>query len=221
MRAARALQSKIPPRRRTESLSALRRSTTNWPASLASVNDRVVVREGNREWQADDGQFLLKLEMTQDINANSSALCVFPARPQPEVDRDWFEKALAAEDSNPEISLQAYERAVGRDPSCADAWINWGRLLYEQGALEEAESIYRRGLERCGENEWLHFNLAIALEDQLRTNEAIDAYLTAIQCDPQFADAHFNLARLYHARADRQRALRHLARYRSLTRVMS
>ena len=114
-------------------------------------------------------------------------------------------------------SSESNNSAFGRNAACADAWINWGRLVYELGDLKQSESIYRRGIEQCERDEWLHYNLAITLEDQLRTNEAIDTYLMAIACDSDFADAHFNVARLYHAKGNPQRAIRHLACYRKLT----
>jgi tetratricopeptide (TPR) repeat protein len=217
MRAARELlKSKIPPRRMNQSLSALRRSKPLEQANLASVGDRVVVREGSHQWQANDGQLSLDLPSApapDNARARGAVLHAFPARaPTVAPGRDWFELAVADEADHAELALEAYERAAAIEPTRAEAWINWGRLLHEQGNFEKAEEVYRRGLDRCPD-----FNLAIALEDQLRTTEAIDAYLIAIKYDESFADAHFNLARLYHARADRQCALKHLARYRKLT----
>jgi len=61
------------------------------------------------------------------------------------------------------------------------------------GRLAEAEQVYRFG----GQAEpFLVFNLAVLLEDLGREPEAIVAYREALALDPQFADAHFNLARL-------------------------
>jgi len=216
MRAARALlQSKIPPRRMTQSLGALRRSKSLTQASLGAVGNRVVVREQNCQWQADDGQLLLDLDI--EARPRGAVLHAFPARTVTHEDRDWFSDGLSLEGEHPAKAFEAYDRAAAESPQRAEVWINWGRLLYEHGELEQAEGIYRRGLAVRADHAWLHFNLAISLEDQLRTAEAIESYAAAIRCDESFADAHFNLARLYHARADRQRALRHLARYRTLT----
>jgi tetratricopeptide (TPR) repeat protein len=54
------------------------------------------------------------------------------------------------------------------------------------------------------------------LEDASRDEEAIEAYQQALAEDPDFADAHFNLARLYEATGKPQHAIRHLGVYRRL-----
>jgi tetratricopeptide (TPR) repeat protein len=63
----------------------------------------------------------------------------------------------------------------------------------------------------------LAFNLAVLLEDLGRRDEAIAAYREALALDPQLADAHFNLARLYEMARDRKASLRHLLAYRRMT----
>ena len=62
------------------------------------------------------------------------------------------------------------------------------------------------------------FNLGTALEDLDRTEDAIGAYRRAIELDPNFTDAHFNLARLYEQAGQLDAAIRHLRSYRVLTR---
>ena len=61
------------------------------------------------------------------------------------------------------------------------------------------------------------FNLGVALEDQDRDAEAIEAYQTVIGHDPDYADAYYNLARLYEKNGDSKSALRHLSTFRRLT----
>jgi len=63
----------------------------------------------------------------------------------------------------------------------------------------------------------LSFNLAVVLEDLHREPDAIAAYREALALDPQFADAHFNLAGLYERRGEKAAALRHLKTYKRLT----
>ncbi len=62
----------------------------------------------------------------------------------------------------------------------------------------------------------LTFNLAVLLEDLNREPEAILAYREALALDPQLADAHFNLARLYERARDPKASLRHLLAYRRM-----
>ena len=60
------------------------------------------------------------------------------------------------------------------------------------------------------------FNLARALEERKRFDDAIAAYKKALRIDPDFADVHYHLAQLYEQGGHRQSALRHIARYQSL-----
>jgi len=54
------------------------------------------------------------------------------------------------------------------------------------------------------------------LEDLDREADAIAAYREALALEPQFADAHFNLARLYERARDPKASLRHLLAYRRM-----
>ena len=56
------------------------------------------------------------------------------------------------------------------------------------------------------------FNLGTLLEDMGRIDDAISAYKQA----PAFADAHYNLSRLYELVGDHSEALKHLKTYRNL-----
>ena len=58
--------------------------------------------------------------------------------------------------------------------------------------------------------------LAVVLEDRDRVDEARDAYLACLACDPACAEAHYNLARLCERAGDLAAALRHLVAYRRL-----
>lgn len=54
------------------------------------------------------------------------------------------------------------------------------------------------------------------LEDLGRTAAALAAYRSAITEDPELADGHYNLARLYESLGEPQQAIRHLGQYRRL-----
>lgn len=221
LRAARALiDAKVPRRRISRSLDDLRRHLPETVPlaglSICAVGDRVAVRDGHSHWQVDDGQYLLAL----DVSVENGVLRVIernaePA-PEPAGAEDWFAKALDLEATDPRAARQAYERAVSIDASDIGAWINWGRLLHEQGETAEAESIYRRALAECGPDPVLMFNLGVLLEDLGKPTAAIEVYQTAIEEDPALADCHYNLARLYESLGKPQHAIRHLGQYRRL-----
>ena len=226
LRAARSLlQSKVSRRRIRSSLEDLRRHLPETMPlsglSICAVGDRVVVREGKSRWQVDDGQYVLGL----DVSVEGGVLHVVdrkeeaPAEkvsPDSQATPDWFQKALQLESTDRRAALSAYEHAVKEDADNIAAWTNWGRLLHEQGDLKNAEKIYRRALEQCGADPVLMFNFGVLLEDQGQTNAAVEAYQTAIGEDPNLADCHYNLARLYESLGKPQHAIRHLGQYRRL-----
>jgi tetratricopeptide (TPR) repeat protein len=78
--------------------------------------------------------------------------------------------------------------------------------------------VYRTGLSACEEKASLWYNLAVLEEDCGRIPEALESYRASVAQDPEFADAHFNLARLYAAMGKSQDALRAYNDYRRLQR---
>lgn len=106
----------------------------------------------------------------------------------------------------------------------ADAHNNLGRLLHDARSPAVAEGHYRLAICADARVALYWFNLGVSVEDQGRYAEAIAAYEHAIEIDDHAADAHFNLARLLELTARRagddvmlRRAVRHLLRYRDLT----
>ena len=111
-------------------------------------------------------------------------------------------------------------------PDLADAHNNLGRLLHDAGSPAAAEASYRLAICADPGVALYWFNLGVAVEDQGRRAEAIAAYERAIELDAGAADAHYNLARLLELTGRRigdevmlRSAVRHLLRYRELTRV--
>ena len=229
LRTARALiEAKVSRRRISRSLEDLRRRLPETMPlsglSISAVGDRVVVRDGKSHFQADNGQYVLGF----DVNIEDGSLRVVEckeaavpeAKPAPRdapKDTDaWFKEGLELEGTDPRAAQSAYEHAAKADPDNVAAWINWGRLLHEQGDTKEAESVYRRALSQCGPDSLLMFNLGVLLDDLGRTAAAIEAYQGAIGEDPNLADCHYNLARLYESLGKPQHAIRHLGQYRRL-----
>jgi tetratricopeptide (TPR) repeat protein len=187
--------------------------------SLTALGNRIAIREGQTLRESDSGQYALALAIVeekgrlhviarqdvivrQDVDAASAASA-----------EELYTRALALEDSDPQGARTAYESCLEANPAHVDARINLGRLLHLAGRLTEAERVYRSG-DRT--EPFLVFNLAVLLEDLDREPDAIAAYREALALDPQFADAHFNLARLYERARDPKASLRHLLAYRRM-----
>jgi hypothetical protein len=228
MRTARALiEAKVPRKRIRHSLEDLREHLPETMPlsglSICAVGDRVVVRDGEHRWQADNGQYLLGLDVVQEDGILHMVERRQPAADErtgakldPKTAEDWFIEALELEDADVRAARLAYEQAVTLDPQHIASWINWGRLLHEQGARREAEKVYRRALDKCGPDALLMFNRGVLLEDLGDIGAALQAYQAALEEDPDLADCHYNLARLYQALSKPQHAIRHFGQYRRL-----
>ncbi|MBS0578839.1 MAG: tetratricopeptide repeat protein [Proteobacteria bacterium] len=220
LRTARALlQAKIPPRRIRRSLESLRRALPeSMPLSglaISALGDHVVVRDGDARWQAESGQYVLGL----DVTLENGMLHVVEHKPVATDGTEpvaWFAQALTLEATDTRAAAAAYARAVEDEPDNAAAWGNWGRLLHEQGELQKAADIYERALAAVGADPVLLFNRGVLLEDLGETGKALESYQAALEEDPDFADCHYNMARLYEAMGKPQHAIRHLGQYRRL-----
>jgi tetratricopeptide (TPR) repeat protein len=232
LRTASALRAaKISSQRINKTLQELRSALPADSAlnqlSLTALGNRIAIREGQTLRESDSGQYALALEiveekgrlhviMRQETAPQSAAApgASAPGAPTPAGSADeLYADAVMLEDRDPQKARSAYEQILKADANHLEARINLGRLLHLDGRLAEAEQVYRFG----GKAEpFLVFNLAVLLEDLGREPEAIVAYREALALDPQFADAHFNLARLYERARDPKASLRHLLAYRRM-----
>jgi len=225
LRTAGALRAaKISARRINRTLQELRSAL---PAkvmlnqlSLTALGNRIAIRENGTLRESETGQYALALEIVEEQGklhviarqhqaAPSRLRASAPAATAAEI----FDRALALEDHAPAQARQVYEACLEADPGHLEARINLGRLLHADGQLAEAEKIYR-GVDH--REPLLTFNLAVLLEDLGREPDAIKAYRETLAMDPHFADAHFNVARLYERANDLQASLRHLLAYRRM-----
>ncbi len=227
LRTARALiDAKVPTQRIHRSLESLRRDLPeSMPLSglsISAVGEQVVVRDGSAHRQVESGQYLLGLDVSLEngelhvVTRVEAAPVELPPPADEPAANDWFSRGLTLEDTDPEGALAAYQHAAEQEPQTAAPWINWGRLLHAQGKTSEAARVYSQALQHLGPEPLLLFNQGVLLEDLGETGAALEAYQGAIAEDPQLADCHFNLARLYEALGKSQHAIRHLGQYRRL-----
>jgi tetratricopeptide (TPR) repeat protein len=238
LRTARALLAAgLPTRRITRALRELRRHLpAKLPLSGLSIRaggEHVIVREAGAEWEGGSGQYLLSLEVTVDRRGlrlseepsgsvpstlSKGALSTPPAADLADHEADvelLFCEAFDSEDGDAASAIQLYQRCLHVDPRHLEARINLARLLHESGDIGAAERLYLHV--SCRGDAIAQFNLAVLLEDQGRLPEAIERYLSALALDPEMADAHYNLARLYDLQGDAPHTIRHLRAFQRLT----
>lgn len=222
--------SAVPLGEVSRALRALRHQLPDRPLSSVRVSSqgrRVVVREGDAAWEPVSGQLVLGIGEAEPRPGGSNARRLRAGDggpggagspregPRPVADaREWFEAGCRLEADDPAEARQAYLRALELEPEHSEAHLNLGRMLHEDGSLDEAESHYRAALAAQPQSATAAFNLGVVLEDLGKIEPAIEAYLLAVASDPDFADAHYNLSRLYESRGERSAALRHLRSFR-------
>ena len=189
--------------------------------TIVAEGNRVVARAGGQRWNPESGQQLFDFdvaELAESAEPIVRRAAVAARDASAEFDADaWYEMGVHLEVAAPDDARDAYRRALELAPSHADAHINLGRLLHEQGELAAAEEQYRAALAIRPESVDAAFNLGVALEDRGRSDEAVGVYERLVKKEHGCADAHFNLARLYERSGRTIASLRHLKEYKRLT----
>ncbi|XOV88554.1 MAG: tetratricopeptide repeat protein [Pseudomonadota bacterium] len=199
-----SLQQRLPQNR---PLTALR---------ISGDGGQVVIRDQEQVYNPESGQFHFNFSVA-DLAGSVAPLArraVADASASEEqlTSDDWFDLGVDLEAVSPDDAPAAYERALELDPSHSDAHVNLGRLQQESGDYTNAEQHYLAALSTEPDNVLAAFNLGTLLEDMGRIHDAIEAYKRAAS----FADAHYNLSRLYELIGQHTEALKHLRTYRTL-----
>ncbi len=222
----------IPPHRVRTALARLRdqlpRGRPLAAVRVTAEGGQVVARDGREVWEPQTGQRPLPYRdferfagfAVAELAERAAPLgrdAVAAAEERRDLDaEDWYELGYELEASAVGDAKTAYRRAVGLDPTHADAHLNLGRLLHEEGDLAAAEEHYRQAVAHRPRDATAWYNLGVVLQDRGRPAEALTAYQRALAADPALADAHFNLAGLHSQLGDRAAALRHLKSYKAL-----
>jgi len=218
----------IPPARVRRALDALRKELPDGQSvsglRIYADGRRVTVRAGKTSWEPETGQTVLNFGLddlkrkveTLDRAGKSKAAAAAGARFQRA--RDAFAHALEIEDHDPTAAIEEYREAIRLDRGLADAHVNLGRLLHQEGQPAAALASYRIAVELAPNDAVAHFNLGLALEDTEGAVAAESAYARCLEIDPAFADAHWNLAGICEDAGRKSEALRHYAAYRRLAR---
>lgn len=221
LRTAFALQqASIPPRKILRSLAKLKAELPQeLPLTglrITAVGADVAVRDRSGQWQADSGQLLMDFE----VSGVAGSVSFFPklAAGEGPASIDWFRRGEALEQTDVAAAEAAYRRAIELNPGRSEPYLNLGAVLCEAGRCGEAVELYEHAAGTVGHDPFIHFNHAIALEDQERFDAAIAAYERALELDGRFSDAHYNLGLLLETLGDGQGALRHFNAYRRLER---
>jgi tetratricopeptide (TPR) repeat protein len=239
LRTAQELRSaRIPTRQLLRSLRRLQQALPQEaPAGqirIRAVGDRVAVRWGGAQWDAESGQLLMDFadaapQATGSVHAldrstrrikssppRESTAPAKPARTPEDEAQALYEHAEAIEAQDPAAAERLYWRVVRLMPTHADAYANLGYLLCESGRYAQALALYAQGVACCPSAPLLHYNRAVALEALGKLPEAVASYEASLALDPSLVDAHQNLALIHDRLGDKRRAIRHFNACRKL-----
>ena len=113
-------------------------------------------------------------------------------------------------------AIAEYREAMRLKPDFAEAHINLGVALRDQGKLDEAIAEYREALRLKPDHAEAHSNLGLALSDQGKLDEAIAEYREAIRLKPDHAMPRYNLG---NALGDQGKLDEAIAEYREAIRL--
>ncbi|HVM32658.1 MAG TPA: tetratricopeptide repeat protein [bacterium] len=103
---------------------------------------------------------------------------------------------IRLQQGQPTAALEAFDRALGLDPSFFPAQTSRAQALEKLGRLEEALAGYEGALAVKPEA-WLFFNRGNVLRDLGRLEQAVESYGEALRVNPGQAEALANQGALY------------------------
>ncbi len=220
LRAAKGLaEARIPVRRISRSLKRLREQLpSELPARglrIAAVGDSVAVMEAGSSWRTSEGQYLMAFEVAAP---QGRVVILEHAGPRAKSAEEWFEEGCRLEATDACGAIRHYRAALAADVRHAGLHVELGRLLHQAGDWQQAEAVYRQGIERFPQDPLLAFNCAVLMEERSKPEQAIELYKAALVSDPRCSDAHYNLGKLYDRLGMGRDALRHMNAYRRLHR---
>ncbi len=86
-----------------------------------------------------------------------------------------------------------------------------GKLAFQEGNYSEAVRYFQQAAKFFENQKVFYFNYAYALEETGDVEGAIDEYTKAIQVDPLFMQARYNLGQLYLGKGQDRRAIEHFS----------
>jgi superkiller protein 3 len=114
-----------------------------------------------------------------------------------------------SDQNKPVDAIAAFRKAIDAEPRNSVAYSNLGNLLRTQGDSAGAVEAFTRAIVYGKDELWVDYaSLGLALADQGKMRESLDAYNKAISLNPSYARAYFGLGALYTVQGDISSAIR-------------
>ena len=127
-----------------------------------------------------------------------------------------FEQALLSDERGDERAAELYSKAIEQEDCVADSFCNLGIIESQNGNVLKAFDCFTTCLKHDARHAEAHYNLANLYFDQNDFRLAQLHFEMASECDPEFANAYFNLALVRAINSDPEGAATALTKYRDL-----
>jgi tetratricopeptide (TPR) repeat protein len=172
-----------------------------------ALGEQIVLSRDNLTFTP-DGQLMI------DFREEASPVIPMPLDPV----EPLFFRALELEEAGRcDEAKQTYEAILSLNPCHADALVNIGNILYQQGSSGLAGENYRGALGIDPDHVEANYNLANLLEEAGDLEQAARLFQRALRINPDFAEAHYNLARVLEKIGKERAAKKHWRRYSELS----
>ena len=127
-----------------------------------------------------------------------------------------FEQALLLDERGDSKAAELYAKAIEEHDCVADAWCNLGIIESQKGNSTKAFDCFTTSLKHDPRHSEAHYNLGNLYFDLNDFRLAQIHYEMAVEVDPSFANAYFNLALIQVINNTASAAIQTLARYQQL-----
>jgi tetratricopeptide (TPR) repeat protein len=105
-----------------------------------------------------------------------------------------------------------WQAALTANPNAWLAHNNLGKVLFEQGQVDEAMVHYQRALEIHPDYATGHYNLGGALLQKGQVDQAIAEFQKALEIQPNYSMAHYHLGEVFRQKGQVDEAIAHFKR---------
>ncbi|CAA0094804.1 Uncharacterised protein [Zhongshania aliphaticivorans] len=150
--------------------------------------------------------------------SSSTQQAVSRDRPQRQYSQDYDKAIVAMQNGDIESARNGFYALTQKAPSYTGPWTNLGIIYANQRNYIESERHFKEALKRQAQNTVAMNWLAYISKIKKDYYSASILYQRAIEVDPEYSEAHLNLAILYEENLSRPKdALIHYKLYQSLT----
>ena len=127
----------------------------------------------------------------------------------------WFQRGLTLEESDAPIAeaLEAYKKAIELNPGAAGALVNLGTIHYHLRKFREAADYYQKAVDVDPVTRWPTSTSATCATSRGQVRKLSSTMRTALKLNPEYADAHYNVALLCEQTGEFLHATKHWKAY--------